>query len=83
MSTTFAPDDNPEVEHDIHLRGLPHPPKSRPTWLIFCHAGDCVEPAVWAIVVGGREIRLCLVHLDSLTETLISLRRRIREDKEA
>jgi len=78
---TYAPDDNPEIEHDVYLRRLPHP-EGRPTWQIFCHAIVCDDPAVQAIVTELREIRLCQVHLDDLTETLIALKG-VRESKEA
>lgn len=78
---TYAPDDNSEIEHDVYLRRLPHP-EGRPNWLIFCHATGCDDPAVQAIATFGREIRLCQVHLDDLTETLVALKG-VRENKEA
>ena len=77
---TFSPDDNPEIEHDVYLRRLP--PAKPGKVEIFCHA-TCVNPAVWAIVTPMTTMRLCLVHLDDLTETLVFLRRRIREKQEA
>ena len=79
---SYAPDDNPKVEHDVYVRRLPHPNPQRPTWAIFCHAIGCDDAAEWAIVAENREVRLCRVHLDTITEALVSLRR-VRGSKEA
>ena len=76
---TFSPDDNPTVEHDVFLRRLP--PAKPGKVEIFCHA-VCDNPAVWVIVTPRIDMRLCLVHLDDLTETLIRLKG-IREKQEA
>ena len=77
---TFSPDDDPTVEHDVYLRRLP--PAKPGKVEIFCSA-VCIYPAEWAIETPRTTMRLCQVHLDVLTETLDSLRRRIRENKEA
>ena len=69
---TFPPDDNPTVEHDVFLRRLS--PAKPGKVEIFCHATVCANPAVWAIVTPMTTMRLCQVHLDDLTETLVALK---------
>ena len=76
---SYAPDDNPEIEYAVYLKRLP--PVQSQEVMIFCHANECVNSAEWAIVTQIATIRLCLVHLDMITETLVSLRE-IRENKE-